>query len=84
MIETIEAIQMCPVPVVPVVSLNKIGYMHPLSGGQIHVQMPRSYVELATGLTQTFQIDSVSQVVIYAEVPDDVDLAVGLQKMGAI
>jgi len=63
---------MCPLPVPPANGLNKIGYLHPLSGYTMINQMPLSIINLGSGVNIPMKVKEDSLVIVYVEVPEEI------------
>lgn len=70
---------MCPAPVPLFNGFNKVGYLHALSGYSLTQIMPLSILQLGSGQNIPFRVQEPSLVIVYVQVPEEMEVALALQ-----
>lgn len=76
--------ELCPLPDSPQTGLNKIGYVHPLSGNNMQANMLFKIMELDTGATLPLKLAEPSMVNAYMEVPSNIEVVLSITETGNI
>lgn len=82
--EFIEAMQLCPLPDSPQATLNKIGYVHPLSGNNMQSTMQFKIMELDSGVHLPLRVNEPALMNAYIEVPKNVHVTLGVKETGGL
>ena len=70
--EFLDAMELCPLPDSPQMGLNRVGYVHPLSGNNMQANMLFKMIELDSGASLPLKLTEPALVQAYIEVPSDI------------
>lgn len=82
--EFVEAMEMCPLPDSPSSGLNRIGYVHALSGNNMQSNMQFKLVELDSITTIPLKLKESALVHAYVEVPSQMQVALTIKETGGL
>lgn len=76
--------ELCPLPDSPQGGLNKIGYVHSLSGNNMQSIMQFKMIELDSGVHLPLKVTEPSLVNAYIEVPSNIQVSQGIKETGGL